>query len=115
MGRRAVYLKFNDAYKKLAVRRMKECEEVIQLCREMGISRQLLYRWRDKLERRQQKLDPTQAAELQLRQQAVQLKQALAEKTLALDFLKGALQKVEALRQARTGSGETASTSTSGK
>lgn len=115
MGRKAVYRKFNDAYRELAVRRMKECGDISQLCREMGVSRQLLYPWRDKLERRQQKLDPSQATELQLRQQVVQLKQALADKTLALDFLKGALQKVEALRQASTGSGAMASTSTSGR
>ena len=115
MGRRAIYRKFNDAYRELAVRRLRECENVSELCREMRISRQLLYQWRDKLERKQAKLDPDKATQLQLREQVARLKQSLAEKTLEVDFFKGALQKVEALRQTSTGSGEAASTSRWGK
>ena len=114
MGRKAKYRNFTDAFRELAVRRMRECEDISALCRELIISRQLLYQWRDKLDRRQAKPDPTQATELQLRQQVVQLKQALAEKTLQVDFFKGALQKVEALRQSSTSSGAMASTPKSG-
>jgi transposase-like protein len=44
-----------------------------------------------------------------------QLKQALAEKTLEVDFFKGALQKVAARRQQSNKPGETASTPRSGK
>jgi hypothetical protein len=43
------------------------------------------------------------------------LKRLLAEKVLEVDFLKGALQKVEARRQSRGGSGETASMTKSGQ
>ena len=114
MGQRSKYRKFTEAYRELAVRRLKETDKVSELCRELGISRQILYQWRDRFERRQAQLEPAKAAEQQLRQENAQLKKALAEKTLALDFLKGALQKVEALRQAGSGSGETASTSKSG-
>jgi hypothetical protein len=39
----------------------------------------------------------------------------LADKTLELDFFKGALQKIEARRQQSEGSGEKASTTKSGK
>ena len=42
------------------------------------------------------------------------LKQALADKTLELDFFKGALQKVEARRQSSTQPGGTASTTKCG-
>jgi hypothetical protein len=42
------------------------------------------------------------------------LKQALAEKTLDVDFFKSALQKVAARRQGRSKPGETASTTKSG-
>jgi len=49
-----------------------------------------------------------------LRQQVAQLKQALAEKTLEMDFFKGALQKVEAQRRSSTNSGAMASTPKSG-
>ncbi len=106
--------KFTAAYRELAVRRLRESENVSELCREMGISRQLLYQWRDKLQREQQKLDPGKASERQLREQVVQLKQALAEKTLEVDFFRGACAKVEALRQGSSGSGATASTGKSG-
>ena len=115
MGQTSKYRKFTEAYRELAVRRLKECENVSELCREMGISRQLLYQWRDRSEREQEKLDPSKATVLQLCQQVAQLKQALADKTLEVDFFKGALQKIEAQRPSSTGSGETASTSRSGK
>jgi len=115
MGRRSKYRKFTDAYRELAVRRMRECDDVSELCREMGISRQLLYQWRDRLERAQARLDPAKSTELQLRQQLARLKQSLAEKTLEVDFFKGALQKIEALRPSSTGSGVTASISRCGK
>jgi len=115
MGQMSKYRKFTEAYRELAVRRLLETDNVSELCREMRISRQLLYQWRDRLQREKEKQDPAKARVEQLRQENAQLKRALAEKTLALDFLKGALQKVEALRQAETGSGATASTSKSGK
>jgi len=115
MGGRSQYRKFTEAYRELAVRRLRECENVSELCREMRISRQLLYQWRDRVARKQAKLDPDKASQLQLREQVARLKQSLGEKTLEVDFFKGALQKIEALRQASTGSGETASTGRSGK
>jgi hypothetical protein len=42
------------------------------------------------------------------------LKRLLADKTLEVDFFKGALQKVEARRQRKGSSGEQASTTKSG-
>jgi transposase-like protein len=115
MGERKKYRKFTEAYRELAVRRLQECGNVSALCREFGISRQILYQWRDRFERRQQELEPARAAERQLRQENDQLKKSLAEKTLEVDFFKGALQKIEALRHGSTASGETASTSKSEK
>jgi len=50
-----------------------------------------------------------------LRGENQRLKQALADKTLEVDFFKGALQKVEARRQPHSAAGETASTPRSGK
>jgi len=116
MGERSKYRKFSEGYRRYAVGRLKDCANVSKLCRELGISRQILYGWRDRFEREQDaKSEASQATERQLRKEVSELKQALGEKTLQVDFFKGALQKVEALRQASTGSGETASTSKSGK
>jgi hypothetical protein len=49
------------------------------------------------------------------RKEIHRLKQLLAEKTMEVDFFRGALQKVEARRQKRGETGETASTSRSEK
>jgi len=116
MGERSKYRKFSEGYRRYAVGRLKDCANVSKLCRELGISRQILYGWRDRFEREQDaQSEASQATERQLRKEVSELKQSLAEKTLQVDFFKGALQKVEALRQASTGCGETASTSKSGK
>lgn len=84
-----------------------------QLCRELGISRQLLYSWREGRQREQDK--QREGAEQRLRRENLDLKKALAKKTLEVDFLKAACAKVEALRQASTGSGAMASGKRSGK
>jgi hypothetical protein len=47
------------------------------------------------------------------RKEIHRLKQLLAEKTLEVDFFRGALQKIEARRQRSSGSGEMASTTRS--
>jgi transposase-like protein len=112
MGRRSKYRKFTEAYRELAVGRLKECGNVSELCRELGISRQLLSYWQVRSERGQGKdADSAHGVERQLRQEVVELQAALASRTLEADFFKGALQKVAALRQGSTGSGGTASTS----
>jgi hypothetical protein len=49
------------------------------------------------------------------RKEIHRLKQLLAEKTLEVDFFKGALQKIEARRQRSSGSSEMASTARSEK
>ena len=49
------------------------------------------------------------------RKEILQLKRLLAEKAMEVDFLKGALQKVEARRQKRCETGATASTTRSEK
>jgi hypothetical protein len=49
----------------------------------------------------------------QLKLALAETKQALADKTLEVDFFRGALQKIEARRQARGKIGETASTARS--
>jgi hypothetical protein len=51
----------------------------------------------------------------ELRKQIRDLKRVLAEKTLEVDFFRGALQKVEARRRSGNSSGETASSSRSAK
>ena len=58
---------------------------------------------------------PGNSRESTLRKEVNQLKRVLVDKTLELDFFKGALQKVEARRQQSGMTGEKASTTKSKK
>ncbi len=111
MGQR--YVKYSREFRESALRRLALAPNVAQLCRELGVSRQLLYQWRDTEQREQQK--QLQGAEQRLRQENAQLKKALLKRTLEVDFLKAACEKVEALRRASTGFGAMASGKRSGK
>jgi transposase-like protein len=90
----------------MCVERMKQCDDIVALAQELNIHRRLLYRWRDQLE-------PAEKSEWPPPQNSRE--STRAEKTLELDFFKGALQKVEARRQQSGGTGAKASTTKSGK
>jgi len=84
---------------------------VAQLCRELGISRQLLYLWREDRQRQQQK--QFQNAEQRLRQENTQLRKALVKKTWKWIF-EGCLRKGRGSTPDRYRSGEMASGKLSG-
>jgi transposase-like protein len=97
-------------FRRRAVERMKSCENISLLIQELGISRDSLYTWRKELELIEPWLGEEAArlslSDTTLRRQVHQLKRVLAEKTMEVDFFKGALQKVEARRQKSGISGE---------
>ena len=97
----------------MVVERLKCCDNIVALAQELGLHRRLLYKWRDRLEPMEQGEPAPSTPEL--RQQVRQLKRLLAEKAMEVDFFKGALQKVEARRQRSSSSGESTSTTKSGK
>ena len=104
------------AFRQTAVERMKRCENIMALSEELGVARRQLYLWRqqlDPVEGRQEPV-PESPRESTLRKENHQLKRALAEKTLEVDFFKGALQKIEARRQKKDDFGARASTTKSG-
>lgn len=96
-----------------AVERLQAGESSTDLAAELGINRRGLYRWRERLG--SGSADPAREREAGLRQEVVRLKQALADKVLEVDFLQGALHKVEVRRQGKASSGAKASTTRSGK
>src|SRR5260370_41655219 len=104
-------------FQRMAVERMRNCEDVGELARELGVTRRCLYKWRAKLDLLETGEESARASthEGSYRKQVQQLKRLLAEKTLEVDFFKGALQKIEARRRKSGASGETASTSKSEK
>jgi len=104
-------------FREKAVEGMESGETTRALAKELGVHRSLLYRWRERLATVKPTASDEGLAERSreglLYRENNQLKQALAEKTLEVDFFKGALQKVEARRQQSTGA--RASTTKSGK
>jgi transposase-like protein len=98
----------------MAVERLKTCDNIVALSQELGVHRRLLYHWREQGEAWDGGEDaPASSRESQLQEEVGALKQALAEKTLEVNFFKGALQKVEARRQSSAITGEKASTTKS--
>lgn len=107
----------SKAFKQMALERMRRCDNISALSEELGVHRRLLYTWRDKYEPigSEDGPPPASSRESTLRKEVSKLKRVLADKTVEADFFKGALQKVEARRQRKEGSGEKASTTKSGK
>jgi transposase len=105
--------KYPRAFQLMALERMKQCESVSALAEELGIHRTVLYHWKNHLKAIEGGSADSPIREL--RKQVRDLKRVLAEKTLEVDFFKGALQKFEARRQGNSSSGETASTNRYGK
>ena len=95
--------------------RLKSCGSVTALAQELGIHRTLLYKWREQMEVRESRdgIAP-RSGEGKHRAEILRLKRVLAEKTLEVDFFKGALQKIEARRQSKGESGGKASSTKSG-
>jgi transposase len=109
--------RYSRKFQRNAVEHMRTCESVTDLARELGVRPRCLYKWRaklDLLESGEESARPS-THEGSYRKQVLHLKQLLAEKTLEVDFFKGALQKIEARRRKSGASGETASTSKSEK
>lgn len=113
MGQEREYRKFTREFRESALRRFEETANVSELCRELGISRQLLYQWRERRNREQQKLAAAQHYEL--RRENARLRKLLSDKVLEVDFFKLAFEKIEARRGSLSGSGATASGKRSGK
>jgi transposase-like protein len=74
---------------------MRHCDSVLELAKELGVHRSVLYQWRDQLAPldRAEWREAQETGESPLERENRRLKLALAEKTLEVDFFKGALQK----------------------
>ena len=109
--------RYTRKFQRMAVERMRSSDNIGDLAEELGVTRRCLYKWRTKLDHLEpgEKEARTNSHESSYRQQVHQLKRLLAEKTMEVDFFKGALQKVEARRQKKDGTGEMASTRKSEK
>lgn len=109
------YARYTEEFRRQAVERMKESNNIRALARELGIDKRLLYDWRERAGDLSDQRSPSNRKTRQLEQENKELKRLLAEKALETDFFRGALQKVAARRRANSATGETASTTKSGK
>jgi transposase-like protein len=100
--------RYSNEFRRQAVERMHVCDNIIQLARELGICRRVLYNWRDRLDETNPPAARTR--ELILRKQILKLKRLLANRTLEMDFFRHALQSVGARRRQSFYPGDKAST-----
>ena len=112
--------RYAPEFQQYAVERMRVAVNISALAKELGVPRVRLYRWRQRLDPawwqsadNGENFIPPDREKLSLQQQLREAKQLLAEKTLEVDFFKGALQKIAARRQKNASVGGTASTSKS--
>ena len=75
--------RYSNEFRRACVERMKQCDDISALSRELDIDRRLLYRRRDQLDPPDKsEWPPPQASrESTLRKEVSQLKRELAEKT----------------------------------
>lgn len=102
-----------EEFWRAAVERIQAGEKVRVVAGELGVDVRGLYRWRDRFYPREQ--DRRRQREVELVKEVDRLKRALADKVLEVDFLRGALHKVEARRRQSESGGERESTTRSRK
>jgi transposase-like protein len=118
---------YTAEFKRQALERMKVAKNIVELAKELGIARPLLYQWeaaaagRGRSKKKQgKKPEETPASKRKQREAAQQdelkwMREALARKVQEVDFFKGALQKVEARHRNNGSGGGAVSTTRSGK
>jgi transposase-like protein len=121
MAKMAKWRRHTVEFKRQVVERMKTCENIHALARELKIQRKLLYTWKYQFEGRPEPrhanlgITAEDRKEKQLRDEITKLKVALAEKALETDFFRSALLKVKEGRPQSAAVGATASTTPSGR
>ena len=98
-----------------AVDRINQGEKAADVAAQLGVDRSGLQRWERRLNAKIEETVESRERERALEKEVDKLKRALADKVLEVDFLRGALHKVEERRQKKSGSGGAASTTRSGK
>jgi transposase-like protein len=121
MAKMAKWRRHTVEFKRQVVERMKACENIGALARELDLERKLLYTWKYQFEGRPEPRHANLAKtaeerkDKQLRDEIAKLKSALADKTLENDFFRSALLRVKEGRQQSIETGASASTTPSGR
>jgi transposase len=109
---------FTREFKLMAISRFEVAPNALELAKELGVRRELLYKWRAKYAgggeaalrtsgrpRPVELVPEAQAAE----QRIAELERKLGQQELLLDFFRGALRRIEGSRRASEAPGATAS------
>jgi len=121
MGKVRKWRRHTEEFKRQVVEKMKTCENIHVLAKELQLQRKLLYTWKYQFEGRPEphhaNLQETaeERNENKLRKEIDQLKKALGQKALEIDFFKDALFRVSQARQKNGADGGRASTKPSGR
>jgi transposase-like protein len=121
MAKMAKWRRHTIEFKRQAVERMKTCENIHELARDLDIQRKLLYTWKYQFEGRPEPrhanlgMAAEERKDKQLRDEIAKLKSALADKTLENDFFKLALLRIKERRQESNETGGSASTRSSNR
>ena len=121
MAKKAKWRRHTLEFKRQVVERMKTCQNIHELARELKIERKLLYTWKYQFEGRPEPrhanlgINAEERKDKQLREEITKLKASLADKTLGNEFFRSALLKVKEGRQRSTETGASASTTSSGR
>ena len=108
--------RYSAEFRQQALERMKTCDNVKALAKELGVARQQLYWWKQRAEQRANPREPGATEDprdrriRELTKKVAELEGVIGQKTLELDFFAGALRRIEESRQKTGISGETAST-----
>jgi transposase-like protein len=108
--------RYSPEFRQQALERMKTCDNVKALAKELGVARQQLYWWKQRAEQRANPREPGATEDprdrriRELTKKVSELEGVIGQKTLELDFFAGALRRIEESRQKKGMSGETAST-----
>jgi transposase-like protein len=108
--------RYSAEFRQQALERMKTCDNVRALAKELGVARQQLYWWKQRAEQRANPREPGATEDprdrriRELTKKIAELEGVIGQKTLELDFFAGALRRIEESRQKKGISGETAST-----
>jgi len=108
--------RYSAEFRQQALERMKTCDNVKALAKELGVARQQLYWWKQRAEQRANPREPSATEDPrdrripELTKKIAELERIIGQKTLELDFFAGALRRIEESRQKKGMSGETAST-----
>lgn len=81
--------KFPKEFVEMTLERLKQCDNISELSKELNVHRRLLYMWRDKLDPAEPEDNPPGNSRVStLRKEVRQLKRVLADKTLEMVFSK---------------------------